>query len=188
VDAGLAMLARFIGNAGGVIHGETTQLHDALARDEADALIAIGGTGGGRDDDSVRTLARLGQVAAHGIAISPGETAAFGFTGARPVLLLPGRFDATVAGWLLIGLPLLATLAGRRDDAPPPVLPLKRKVTSTIGLTELVPVRRRDDMAEPLGSGYLSLTALAQSDGWLVVPAESEGFPAGASVAVRSWS
>ncbi len=113
VDAGLAMLARFIGNAGGVIHGETTQLHDALARDEADAVIAIGGTGGGRDDDSVRTLARLGQVAAHGIAISPGETAAFGFTGARPVLLLPGRLDAALAGWLLIGLPLLATLAGR---------------------------------------------------------------------------
>ncbi len=187
VDAGLAMLARFVGKAGGALHGELTQLHDALARDEADAVIAIGGTGSGRDDDSVRTLARFGQVAAHGIAISPGETAAFGFTGARPVLLLPDRFDAALAGWLLIGLPLLATLAGRRDHATPALLPLTRKVTSTIGLTELVPVRRQDDMAEPLGSGYLSMAALAQSDGWLVVPAESEGFPAGTPVAVRSW-
>jgi molybdopterin biosynthesis enzyme len=39
----------------------------------------------------VKTLARLGQVEAHGIAVSPGETAAFGFAGARPVLLIPGR-------------------------------------------------------------------------------------------------
>ncbi len=187
VDAGLAMLARLVGKAGAAIHGETTQLHDALARDEADAVIAIGGTGGGRDDDSVRTLARFGQVAAHGIAISPGETAAFGFTGARPVLLLPGRLDAALAAWLLLGLPLLATLAGGRDAATPALLSLKRKVTSTIGLTELVPVRRTGDMAEPLASGYLSLTALAQSDGWIVVPAESEGFPAGTPVAVRSW-
>ncbi len=58
-----------------------TDLHEALARDEADAVIAIGGTGGGRDDESVRTLARLGRVEAHGIAVSPGETAAFGFAG-----------------------------------------------------------------------------------------------------------
>ncbi len=67
------------------------------------------------------------------------------------------------------------------------MLPLKRKVTSTIGMTELVPVRCAGGMAEPLASGYLSFMALAQSDGWIVVPAESEGFPAGAQVAVRPW-
>jgi molybdopterin molybdotransferase len=42
-------------------------------------------------------------------------------------------------------------------------------------------------MAEPLGSGYLSLTALAHSDGWIVVPAESEGFAASHEVAVHRW-
>ena len=66
-------------------------------------------------------------------------------------------------------------------------LPLKRKVTSTIGLTELVPVSCAGAVAEPLASGYLSLESLARSDGWLVVPAESEGFAAGAPVAVRPW-
>ena len=190
VDAGLAMLARFVGKAGGAVHGESTQLHEALARDEADAVIAVGGTGDGAGDDSVRTLARLGQVAAHGIAISPGETAAFGFAGARPVLLLPGRLDAVLAVWLLLGRSLVAKLAGGAGDGdhePARALPLKRKATSTIGMTEIVPVRCAGGMAEPLASGYLSLTALAQSDGWIVVPADSEGFPQGAPVSVRSW-
>ena len=43
---------------------------------DVDAVIAIGGTGVGRDDASVATLARLGRVEVHGIALSPGETAA----------------------------------------------------------------------------------------------------------------
>ena len=187
IDAGLAMLARFVGKSGATIHGELTDLHEALARDEADAVIALGGTGGGRDDDSVQTLARLGRVEAHGIAVAPGETAAFGFAGERPVLLMPGRIDAALALWLLIGRRLVAKLAGGGVADTPAVMPLKRKATSTIGMTELIPVSCADGMAEPLGSGYLSLTALARSDGWIVVPADSEGFAAGAQVAVTLW-
>jgi len=191
VEAGLAMLARCVGKSGAAIHGELTDLHEALARDEADAVIAIGGTGGGRDDDSVQTLARLGRVEAHGIAISPGETAAFGFAGERPILLVPGRLDAVLAAWLLIGRHLVAKLAGGSiadtTALMPALTPLKRKVTSTIGMTELVPVRCEGGMAEPLGSSYLSLTALARSHGWIAVPDDSEGFPAGAQVAVQPW-
>ncbi|HJY18510.1 MAG TPA: molybdopterin-binding protein [Xanthobacteraceae bacterium] len=188
IDAGLAMLARFVGKSGATIHGELTDLHEALARDEADAVIALGGTGGGRDDESVRTLARLGRVEAHGIAVAPGETAAFGFAGERPVLLMPGRIDAALALWLLIGRRLVAKLAGGGVADTPTVMPLKRKATSTIGMTELIPVSCADGMAEPLGSGYLPFTALARSDGWIVVPADSEGFAAGAQVAVTLWS
>jgi molybdopterin biosynthesis enzyme len=187
IDAGLAMLVRFVGKAGAVVRGELTDLHEALARDEADAVIAIGGTGSGRDDDSVLTLARLGRVETHGIAVSPGETAAFGFAGERPVLLIPGRVDAALALWTLIGRHLVAKLAGGSAADTTTLTPLARKVTSTIGMTELVPVRRAGGVAEPLGSGYLSLTALAHSDGWIVVPADSEGFQEGTEVAVRPW-
>jgi len=162
-------------------------LDRALADESADAVIALGGTGSGRRDAAVKTLARLGQVEAHGIAVSPGEPAAFGFAGTRPVLLIPGRLDAALAIWLLIGRYLVAKLAGGSVAGLPVTLPLKRKVTSTIGLTELVPVSCAGGVAEPLASGYLSLELLARSDGWIVVPAESEGFAAGTPVAVRSW-
>src|SRR6516225_6937655 len=76
-----------------------------------------------------------------------------------------------------------ARLAGGRVEDLPMTAPLRRKVTSTIGMTEVNPVGCSAGMAEPLGSGYLSVTALARSDGWILVPAESEGFAVGSDVA-----
>ena len=116
--------------------GEPSPLEAALTDDQAGSAIAIGGTGSGQHDIAVHTLARLGRVEAHGIAVSPGETAAFGFVGTRPVLLVPGRLDAALAIWLLIGRHVVAKLAGGSVADTPAMLPLKRKVASTIGLTE----------------------------------------------------
>jgi molybdopterin biosynthesis enzyme len=180
-------LSRAIHDAGGVVSDSSVSLEVALANDHIDGVIGIGGTGSGERDSSVRTLARLGCVEAYGIAITPGETTAFGWIGARPVLLLPGRFDAMLAAWLLIGRYLVARLSGGDVDELPTVMPLKRKIASTIGMTELIPARCSEGMAEPLASGYLSLTSIAHSDGWISVPAESEGFAVGTMVAVNRW-
>jgi molybdopterin molybdotransferase len=190
IDAILALLRGVVTAAGGtVLEGpeDALPLDAALPDGDADAVIAVGGTGSGRDDESVRALTRLGQVEAHGIAMSPGETAAFGFVGTRPVLLIPGRLDAALAVWLSIGRHLVAKLAGGKVEDRPVMMPLRRKATSSIGLTELIPVSCSDGMAEPLASGYLSFSSLARSDGWVVIPADSEGFAAGTSVAVRPW-
>jgi len=173
--------------AAGCTVRETSSLADALCADQCDAVIGIGGTGSGRSDDAVQELARRGRVEAHGIAVCPGETAAFGFVGDRPVLLVPGRLDAALVVWLLIGRRLAAKLADGSVDDVPVIARLRRKVTSTIGMAEVIPVSCGSGMAEPLGSGYLSLTALARSDGWILVPADSEGFPAGSDVAVNPW-
>jgi molybdopterin biosynthesis enzyme len=185
LDAAQATLSRCAAKAGCAV-SEANSLAEALSEGQCDAVIGIGGTGSGRRDAAVQELARRGQIEAHGIAICPGETAAFGFV-ERPVLLVPGRLDAALGVWLLIGRQLAAKLAGGSTDDAPIAASLRRKVTSTIGMTEVIPVRCEDGMAEPLGSGYLSLTALARSDGWVVVPAESEGFAAGSEVAVNQW-
>ncbi len=156
-----------------------------LEKVDADAIIAIGGTGSGQRDSSVTTLRRHGRLESHGIAIAPGETAAFGFVGPRPVLLLPGRLDAALAAWLLIGRMLVRRLAGCSAEERTFTAKLARKVTSTLGLAELVLVRRHGDEIEPLARGHLPLTALAGADGWVLVAAENEGFSAGATVTVR---
>jgi molybdopterin biosynthesis enzyme len=156
-----------------------------VAADGADAVVVIGGTGSGARDGSVRALQRTGVVEAHGIAISPGETAAFGMAGTRPALLIPGRLDSAVAVWLLIGRPLLARLRGGAENAPSCQRVLTAKVASTVGLTELVLVRREGDGVAPLASKYLPLAALAQADGWIVIPAASEGLAPGTPVTVR---
>jgi molybdopterin molybdotransferase len=164
-------------------------LDAVLAAASADAIIAIGGTGSGRNDASVQTLARAGRLAIHGMALTPGETAAFGFVGARPVLLLPGRLDAALSVWLVVGRRMLDRLVAAKanEHEPAETLTLARKVTSTVGLAELVPVRRNGENAEPLATKYLPLSALARSDGWILVPADSEGYAAGARVQARPW-
>jgi molybdopterin molybdotransferase len=187
LDAALGWLARAAAKSGTLAMPKPIAFDVALTDADSDALIAIGGTGSGRSDLSVLTLARFGRLEIHGIAISPGETTAFGFAGTRPVLLIPGRLDAALAVWLLLGRHLAAKLAGGAVADFTKVLPLKRKIASTIGLNELIAVACADGLAEPLASGYLSLTAVARSDGWIVVPADSEGFAAGTQVAVYPW-
>lgn len=191
VSAAGRLIASDIERRGGAARlDESGRLDVALAAETADAVIAIGGTGSGRNDTSVHVLAREGRVAVHGLALAPGETAALGFAGARPVLLLPGRLDAALSVWLVVGRHLLAALAAskRKDNEPGKTLTLARKVASTVGLAELVPVRRdADGQVEPLATRYLPLSALTRSDGWILVPAESEGHAAGAQVQVRPW-
>ena len=190
IDAARDLVARAVAAHGGsalVDPAGDMPIEEALQDESAHAVIAIGGTGGGRNDASVSALARLGRVEAHGIALSPGETAAFGMIGARPVLLLPGRIDAALVVWLLLGQRMLARLTGSREEPAAVSAKLTRKVASNLGLAELIPVRLRDGEAEPLGSGYLPLQTLARSDGWILVPPDREGHPAGTSVMVRLW-
>ena len=161
----------------------------AMAAESADAIVAIGGTGSGRNDVSVQTLTREGRLAVHGVALTPGETVALGFVGVRPVLLLPGRLDAALSVWLVLGRRMLDRLAAAKssENEPTETLTLARKVSSTVGLAEVVPVRRNGGQAEPLATKYLPLSSLARSDGWILVPADSEGYSAGTSVQVRPW-
>jgi molybdopterin molybdotransferase len=191
IDAAMALLAGEIVAAGGQVlragEGSHARLEDAFSDDTADAVVAIGGTGSGRNDAGVVTLARVGRVEVHGIALAPGETAAFGMVGPRPVLLLPGRLDAALAVWLVIGRRLMARLCGSTEEEPATKAKLARKVASALGLAEVVPVRLRDGAAEPIASGYVPFAALAQAEGWILVPADSEGYPQGAEVVIRPW-
>lgn len=174
------MICAHINEKGGKAGGGFS-LEAALA-DDFDAIIAVGGTGTGRIDDSVTILSGTGKVAFHGIGLSPGETAAIGEANGKPVLLMPGRIDAALACWLLLGQRMFARLAGiDMEDVTMP-LKLTRKITSTIGIADVVLLRRNGGDAEPLASGTWPLQALMQADSYCVVPPESEGFPAGATV------
>jgi molybdopterin biosynthesis enzyme len=186
--AAATLINRWVGAAGATpVEPLADDFATALNDPSADALIAIGGTGTGRNDASARTLAAVGRVEVHGIALLPGETAAFGSSGARPVLLIPGRFDAALAVWLTLGRALVRRLTGAAQEHQGTTAVLARKVASPLGMTELVPMRHGHAGAEPLASGYWPLQAIAEGDGWIEVPPGSEGYPAGAEVVVRPW-
>ena len=161
-------------------------LERALADEQTDIVITIGGTGAARDNASVAMLRRMGEVAIHGFGIAPGESAALGSAKGHPVLMLPGRLDAALAPFLVVGDALLRRLTGAATSEAMPVT-LTRKIVSTIGLCEVVPVRRIDGGVEPLASGHWSMQAITRADGWVMVPPESEGFAAGTQLAMRAF-
>ncbi|WP_174800127.1 molybdopterin-binding protein [Methylobacterium currus] len=182
------LLGAWIAARGGVAEpaarpAEVDPLADAILAPGADAVVVIGGTGLGRRDITASALARAGRLHAHGIALRPGESAGFGEAAGRPVLLLPGRPDATLAAWLALGRPLLAALAGAGPETTP-TLPLTRKVASVIGLTEAVFLHRTASGVEPLGGAEIPLHRLARADAALLVPPAHEGYPAGTAVEV----
>jgi hypothetical protein len=47
-------------------------------------------------------------------------------------------------------------------------------------MADVVLLAREEDAWLPLSVGELSLRALARADAWMLVPGNSEGFPAGA--------
>jgi molybdopterin molybdotransferase len=186
IAAIVSLLARAVEAAGAVAvtaPPDAGGLEGALAADGADAVVVVGGSGA--RDRSVDTLARRGRVAFHGVGLMPGDTAAFGTIESRPVLVVPGRLDAALAVWLTLGDRMVARLSGRAADEPATTVRLARKIASTLGFAELVPVMRQEQGVVPLASGYLSPHALARADGFVLVPADREGYGAGAEVEMR---
>ncbi|MEA3024104.1 MAG: molybdopterin molybdotransferase [Alphaproteobacteria bacterium] len=187
IAAIVSLLARAVEAAGGAVitAADANGLEGALTAEGADAVMVVGGSGSGRRDRSVQTLARHGRVAFHGVGLMPGETAAFGTIAERAVLVLPGRLDAALAVWLTLGTRMLARLCGRASDDEATTVVLTRKIASILGFAELVPVMRQALGVVPLASGYLSLQSLARADGFVLVPADREGYGAGAEVEMR---
>jgi molybdopterin biosynthesis enzyme len=190
-DAVLESIAALIGKLASACGGEVVSSNGednavALAAGDADLILIVGGSGVGPRDVGVHMLAQVGTVAFHGVGIAPGETLALGAMNHASVLVVPGRLDAAMAAWVTVGEAVMARLCGCNDLAPSIQAPLSRKVTSTIGLAEVVFVQLNDKGALPLASGYTPLQAMMQANGYMMVPADSEGYPAGTTVDVRA--
>ncbi len=179
------LIARAVEQAGAVAEIAQASSVEAALSGKSDLVITVGGTGSGKKDAAVKTLARVGRVEAHGFGIAPGETSACGTANGRPVLMLPGRLDAALAAFLIVGTELIARLAGRAPSEAAAQMKLAKKISSTVGLAEMVAVRNTRDGLEPLAAGILSLASLAAADGWVLVPPQSEGFAAGSTVSMR---
>ncbi|MCK1269332.1 MULTISPECIES: molybdopterin-binding protein [Bradyrhizobium] len=154
---------------------------ETLGTPTCDLLLTIGGSGVGRKDAAVTALAQGGDVIAHGLALQPGRTAAIGRLGTIPVVGLPGSPDHALAVWLALVLPLVDLLSARQPRRQI-VLPLARKIASSVGIAEMVLLAEEHHAWVPLAVGEWPLQAMARADAWLLVPAGHEGFAAGAPV------
>jgi molybdopterin biosynthesis enzyme len=115
------------------------------------------------------------------LALAPAETAWLSRTDAGLVLDLPLRFDGLVAACLSLVLPTLARLSGASICTE--TRPLARKLSSTVGLSELVLLGEDAGAWHPHPAALLTLTGLTSAQAFAILPPESEGVAAGTPLA-----
>ncbi|MBN2759846.1 MAG: hypothetical protein JXQ79_05045 [Rhodobacteraceae bacterium] len=115
------------------------------------------------------------------LALIPAETAWLSRPDGALVLDTPARFDGLVTACLALALPALAQLSAARMR--PRTLPLARKISSTVGLSELVFLQEDGGAWHPQPAGLVTLTGLASAQAFAILPPESEGCAAGTPLA-----
>ena len=155
-----------------------------------DVLLVSGGSSVGQEDHAPQVLAELGELCVHGVALRPASPTGLGFLGPRPVFLLPGNPVSCLCAYDLFAGRAIRRLGGRAAALPHPTttLPLARKIVSMVGRVDYVRVRIQDGRVEPLAiSGASILSSTTRADGFVIVPADLEGYPDGATVTIHLY-
>ena len=192
VDANGPMLAALVERDGGLVDfpGLVPDEHDAILdalHAAADVVIVSGGSSVGIEDLAPTLLAKHGDLAIHGIAMRPSSPTGLGRIEHRLVFLLPGNPVSCLCAYDFFAGRAIRALGGRTKTWPyrPTRATLTRKLSSTIGRLDYARVRVTEDAVEPLAIGGASvLSSTTRADGFVIVPADSEGFAAGADVKV----
>ncbi|MEM2619456.1 MAG: molybdopterin molybdotransferase MoeA [Candidatus Hadarchaeales archaeon] len=160
----------------------------------AEVMLVSGGTSVGKEDLVPEVLRERGELLFHGINLRPGGPTAFGRIDGKPIFCLPGFPAACLLSYTFLVRPFLRFLQGL-----PPERGLRkvkarvsRRVASSLGRVDVVRVRLLKGegglWAEPLrvtGSGILS--SLTGSDGFFVIPEDTEVVEKGEEVEVELW-
>jgi len=177
------------------VEPEPYALRPAVERDlTKDLLVTVGGTGAGESDRILDVIDGLGEIRADGVALDPAETSAVSVVRERPVVSVPGDPVAAFVAATRLVAPATAELAGRDPPAPrTTTAELVAPIDSEPGIESVVPVAL-DDESGPDGANRAAspvedepLSTLARADGWVTVPAERDGLPAGETVSVERW-
>ena len=159
----------------------------AAMYDEAELVLVSGGSSVGQEDHAPLLLAQHGELAIHGIAMRPSSPTGMGLLGGKLVFLLPGNPVSCLCAYDFFAGRAIRLLGGRSGDWPYSTrrLPLARKLVSQVGRVDYARVRIASGQVEPISiSGASILTSTTVADGFVVIPADSEGYPAGAEVEV----
>lgn len=184
-----ALIARDGGlpQTGGPLRDDPGRLRAALQRAcaESDLVLISGGSSTGVEDHAPGLVAELGELPVHGVALRPASPAGLGFIGGVPVVLMPGNPVSCLCAYDFFAGRIARRLGGRPPDWPYPALerPLGRKLTSALGRVDYARACLVEGRVEPLSIGGASiLSSTTRADGFVVVPADCEGHPAGAIV------
>ena len=163
-------------------------ISDAVAK--YDIVIVNAGASAGSRDHTADAIGELGEIVLHGVNIRPGKPVILGIVKGKPVIGLPGYTISAVITLDLFVKILAYSLLGTHA-IPPRIIEanLARPLSSKLGVREYIRVKLGGvgDVvtATPAGRGAGAVMSLVQADGFLVIPANSEGLGAGEKVQVE---
>jgi putative molybdopterin biosynthesis protein len=161
---------------------------DACA--QSDLVVINAGSSAGSEDYTVRAISELGEVMLHGINIKPGKPVILGWVKDKPVLGIPGYPVSAYITFTLFAKELIYRLQGLEMPRPQSIMArLSRQVTSSLGQEEFLRVKVGKVgwklIATPISRGAGVLMSLVRADGFVRIPAMSEGYGAGTDVSVE---
>ncbi len=181
-DGGLSVMP-------GIVPDDRESLIAALA-EPADIVLVSGGSSVGLEDHAPRVLADHGTLAIHGIAMRPSGPAGMGVFNKHLVFLLPGNPVSCLCAYDFFAGRAIRALGGRNQDWPYRRIQatLTRKLISTVGRVDYARVKLDGIHVEPVAiSGASVLTSTTQADGFVIIPADSEGYAAQTEVEVLMY-
>lgn len=196
-DATACALAGLVADAGGepvvagIVGDEPGALKDRLTEvlPGADLVVVSAGSSVGARDETAGAVAAVGDVWCHGLAIKPGKPTLLADCGGTPLIGLPGNPLSALVVFGQVGIPLVWRLSGCENPPPAPGTraTLSRDLASSAGRLDVVQVRLRDGVAEPVFGPSALLSVLTRADGFLVVPEAATGLDAGSEVEVTLY-
>jgi molybdopterin molybdotransferase len=192
-DANSLMLQGLIDRDGGELETVVRPGDDAAAIAAAmlspgvELVLVSGGSSVGSEDHAPMILDREGELAFHGLALRPASPTGIGRIGETLVFLLPGNPASCLCAYDFFAGRALRRLAGLGPGWPYERrgLRARRKISSAVGRVDYARVRITDGGIEPVAVSAASiLSSTTRADGFVVIPAGSEGVAPGAAVDV----
>jgi len=176
----------------GIIPDDEHLLIGALseALNKYDAVIVSGGSSAGSVDYTARCMQQLGSpgVLVHGLSIKPGKPTILGVSNRKLMIGLPGHPLSCAVTAHIVAAPLLYLAAGAEVAQRLSLrLPLTKSIASVPGRRDYVPIKVLEYGAEPLTAKSAAVGVLAQSDGFIELSEECEGYRVGEIVSVQMW-
>jgi len=172
------------------LRDDRAAIRTVLAAPGVDAILVSGGSSVGSEDHAPQLVAELGELAIHGVAMRPSSPAGMGRIGSALVFLIPGNPVSCLCAYDFFAGRALRLLGGRPAGWPHRTLVARaaRKIVSAIGRVDYCRVRLVGGEVEPLAlSGASILSSTTRADGFVIVPAESEGYGPGTAVTVHLY-
>ncbi|MEK7864995.1 MAG: molybdopterin biosynthesis protein, partial [Nitrospirota bacterium] len=175
-----------------IVPDNLDELKDAIleAHKAGDMVVINAGASSGSEDFTSRAISETGEVILHGVSIKPGKPVILGLVKNKPVLGIPGYPVSAFITFNLFAKPVIYKWQGIEME-PPEILRtvLSRQAASTLGQEEFLRVKigKVGDkfIATPVSRGAGVLMSLVRADGFVRIPAMSEGIGAGSEVNVE---